>query len=100
MHNNPETNSNFTLTFSTRQQALRAHLAVYGPKYTELAKKLDIAIRTATDLCQRETASPHRVEQMKELGIPEELLPLPMHPKPGPKSFPKSQESEAPGYDA
>lgn len=100
MQHQNELPSNFTLIFPTRQQALRAHLAVYGPKYTELAKELDISVRTATELCQRETAAPLRVEQMKELGIPEELLPTPVYVKPGRKPNRVSEEAGPQGYDA
>ena len=100
MQHQNESTSNFTLTFSTRQQALRAHLAVYGPKYTELAREMDISVRTVTELCQRETASPFRVEQMKELGIPEELLPIPVYSKPGPKPNRLPEEAGRHNYDA
>ena len=99
---NPETQSvlNFTLTFETRQQALKAHLAVFGPKYSKIAEKIDRTIPTVIDLCQRETAAPDLVKQLEDMGIPKKLLPTPGFNQPGPKSDRASANAEAANHDS
>ena len=101
MHNT-ETESvlNFTLTFETRQQALKAHLAAFGPKYSKIAEKIERTIPTVIDLCQRETAAPDLVKQLEEMGIPKDLLPTPGFNKPGPKSDRASVSAEEVNHGA
>ena len=91
----------FTLSFPERQQALRAYMAVHGPNYTELAKKMGLAVATVCEYCRRASIPPTQVEKMKECGIPEHLLPEPVYVKPGPKPIRKFDVDEGQdGLDA
>ncbi len=81
--------SKITLTKITRQDKLRIWLLIKKITFQNISNFLGIAVSNARQLCLAETAPPFRVEQLKNFGIPEELLPearyVPSGPKPKPK---------------
>lgn len=82
--------SNFTFSDLPRQEQLRAWIFLYGPSFSEIARQIGVTPKSAIALCKAETAPPYRVEQLKSLGLPEDLLPEPKYIVPGPK--PKRRE--------
>jgi len=63
------------LTVVERTTALRAWLAYHEMDLFSIAGRLGVAHSTVTRLLKREKASLKRVEQLRNLGIPRELLP-------------------------
>ncbi len=67
--------SNFTRTALSRQARLRGWLMDQGLTLSEVSRRMGISIRGASLLCRAETVPIHRREQLRALGIPDELLP-------------------------
>jgi hypothetical protein len=76
--------TNFNLTDAPRQDQLRAWIFLYGPSFSAMAREMGITPKAVIDLCKAETAPPPRVEQLKALGLPENLLPEGRYTPPGP----------------
>jgi DNA-directed RNA polymerase specialized sigma subunit len=70
-------NLNLDLTAVDRERALRTWLVFHGMDLFEIAAKLRVAHSTVSRLIKRDRASMRRVEQLHNLGIPRELLPVP-----------------------
>ena len=68
--------TNFNSKFSTRQERLRAYLAVHGPTFTELAGRLNVSkVRARNIVHFADRVQKRTLEIMVEAGIPVELLP-------------------------
>ncbi len=65
------------LTAVERKTALRAWLAYHEMDLFFIADRIGAAHSTVTRLLKRDRASYKRVEQLRALGIPGELLPQP-----------------------
>lgn len=65
------------LTAVDRKTALRAWLAYHEMDLFFIAERIGAAHSTVTRLLKRDKASFKRVEQLRSLGIPGELLPQP-----------------------
>ncbi len=63
------------LTAVERKTALRAWLTYHEMDLFSIAGRLGVAHSTVTRLLKRDRASIKRVEQLRNLGIPRELLP-------------------------
>lgn len=65
------------LTAIDRERALRAWLVYHDLDMHTIASSMRVAHSTVTRLVKRERASRRRIEQLRGLGIPTELLPKP-----------------------
>jgi transcriptional regulator with XRE-family HTH domain len=65
---------------NNRQATLQAWLAYHGIAKKDLARELDVHPSMITRIIKGERAPRQRLEQLKALGIPEELLPAPSRP--------------------
>ncbi|MBU1003553.1 MAG: helix-turn-helix domain-containing protein [Proteobacteria bacterium] len=63
-----------------RQAKLRAWLVLNGFAMGELAKRLGVHPSMITRIVKGESAPARRIEQLAELGVPQELLPVPSRP--------------------
>lgn len=61
--------------FPTRQEKLKAYLAVHGPSLAELSRRLNVSKVRARQICLAERVREKSLEVMKAAGIPSELLP-------------------------
>lgn len=75
----------------TKQEKLQLWMRRAGLTYAELGRKLGLTRAAAARLCKKETAPTRRVTVLKEIGIPADLLPIPLDITPGRK--PKHQKS-------
>lgn len=64
----------------SRQDRLRAWLALHGIRFGELAEQLGVHPSMITRIVKGERAPAKRIRQLLELGIPEDLLPEPSPP--------------------
>ena len=65
------------LTAVDRKTALKAWLAYHEMDLFFIADRIGVAHSTVTRLFKRDRTSRKRVEQLRSLGIPGELLPTP-----------------------
>lgn len=82
---------NLILPEPTRVDKLKGWLYTRRLTYEGIGQTLGLTSASVLKIVNSETARPERVEQLKSLGIPEELLPEPRYIPPGPK--PKRQNS-------
>lgn len=65
---------------SNRKAKLQAWLAYHGVLKSQLAQYLGVHPSMVTRMLRSDRAPAKRIAQLKEFGIPEELLPLPSRP--------------------
>jgi hypothetical protein len=68
-----------------RKDKLKGWLCANRLTYAEIGTHLGMAASSVSFILNGDTARPERVAQLRELGIPEELLPDPLYIPPGPK---------------
>lgn len=73
------------LSEPSRQDKLKGWLTSHRLTYADIGNKVGMVASSVFLMLRKETARPERVEQLKALGIPEELLPVPKYIPPGPK---------------
>jgi hypothetical protein len=78
----------YTLTLSSRRDALNAWLAVHRIPRSDLARALRVHPSMITRILNSEQAPAQRIEQLAELGIPREFLPRPSNPPGRPRKSP------------
>jgi len=88
-----ESSSEHNLITPTRQEALNIWISREGLSHARIARALGLTQSAVSKMLKRDTAPVHRVEQLREFGIPLHLLPQPVNLKPGPK--PRSEAGEA-----
>jgi hypothetical protein len=64
---------------------LRGWLSTYRLTYGDLAGAMGITTSAVGYLLTSQTARPERVEQLRDLGLPEDLLPVARYTAPGRK---------------
>ena len=69
----------------SRQDDLKAWLAEQGLSLPELGRRLGVSAQGVFYMLKSNTIHPYRHDQLKGLGIPEELLPEPALPRFGPR---------------
>ena len=69
----------------TRKDKLKGWLCANRLTYAKIGARLGLAASSLSLILNGNTARPERVAQLRELGIPEELLPEPLYIPPGPK---------------
>jgi len=67
----------FSDNFPSRQDKLKAYLAVHGPSMAELGRRLNVTKERARGICLADRAQKRTIEIMEEAGIPAGLLPEP-----------------------
>ena len=72
------------LQFS-RVSKLHAWMRQGGVRFGKIGQSISCTEATARRLLTSDTAPSYRVHQLREAGIPEELLPAPLDIPPGPK---------------
>ena len=83
-----QTSFDANLTNLNRQEALEVWKRRTGISFAEMGRRIGVTGENVSKLCAQETMPIHRHAQLVEIGVPAELLPVPMYRKPGPK--PKS----------
>ncbi len=83
------------LTPLSRQEALRVWMARNNLTFTEMGRRMDVTANNVSKQCDQDTMPVHRHEQLREMGVPEELLPVALDLKPGPKPRTLHGEFEA-----
>ena len=73
------------LTEPTRIDNLKAWFAVRRVTQAELARMMGMSELHLNKLINRDYATPQRVEQLRTLGVPEDLLPEARERRPGRK---------------
>ena len=73
------------LSEPTRKDKLKGWLCTNRLTYAEIGAHIGLAASSLAIILNGDTARPERVAQLRELGIPEELLPEPLYIPPGPK---------------
>jgi hypothetical protein len=73
------------LSEPTRKDKLKGWLCAHRLTYAAIGAHLGLAASSLSLILNGDTARPERVAQLRELGIPEELLPEPLYIPPGPK---------------
>lgn len=69
----------------TKQEVLSLWLKRQKLTFADVGKELNVTGSNARKLLYGETAPTHRVKALKEIGIPEALLPIAKDIPPGPK---------------
>ena len=72
-----ESSFNFNLSSLTRQQRFEMWKSLSKKTYCGLAKKMGVSHVAVRNFCLSESAPPERVEQLRLLGVPQDLLPTP-----------------------
>ncbi len=62
---------------SSRQTVLKAWLVLNGYSMCDLAKKMEVHPSMITRIIKSEHAPAKRIQQLAQLGVPQELLPKP-----------------------
>lgn len=69
----------------TRQEMLQVWLKRQGLNGADLARKMETSEQNVGRMLKAETIPPWRYDQLVKLGIPDELLPRPVHKISGPR---------------
>lgn len=77
--------STANLTIPTRQERLHLWMRRLGHTYKAWGRLVGVSGHALSKLCGQETMPVHRHAQLRELGVPVDLLPKALDIKPGPK---------------
>lgn len=69
----------------TRQEMLELWLKRQGLTKADLARKMETSLQNVCKIMKAETIPPWRYDQLVKLGIPDDLLPRPVHKISGPR---------------
>ena len=83
----------FMLPEPTRKDKLKGWLCAHRLTYAGIGAQLGMAAASVFHIFNSDTARPERVEQLRSLGIPEDLLPAPHYTPPGPKPREKTESA-------
>ena len=84
------------LSEPTRKDKLKGWLCAHRLTYADIGAQLGMVASSVALILNSDTARPERVDQLRDLGIPEEYLPAPLYVPPGPKPKAKPETAAEP----